>query len=148
MLFEICNELNNFFDYERVYGNIVISNGDIEGVDLEQGQYFRIVGSIFNDGVYKYPDDGEKLTDETFDGAVWLMAVPPAFIDLCDDIETWAAKNLSADSQAMSPYTSESFAGYSYTKAGGSSSSGGAGASWQSAFASRLNQWRKPRCRY
>jgi len=145
MLFEICKELNNFFDYERVYGKIAISNGEIVDVSLETGQYFRIVGSIFNDGVYKYPAD---LVDEEFDGAVWKMAVPPAFINLCEDIKAWSDKNLAADSAAMSPFQSESFGGYSYSKGSGSSDGSGAGASWQSAFASRLNSWRKPRCRY
>jgi hypothetical protein len=148
MLFEICKELNNFFDYERVYGKIAISNGEIAGVSFETGQYFRIVGSIFNDGVYQYPTDSSRLTDEEFDGAVWKMAVPPAFIDLCDEIKAWSDKNLLVDSAAMSPFQSESFGGYSYSKGSGSSESTNNAASWQSAFASRLNSWRKPRCRY
>ena len=39
-----------------------------------------------------------------------------------------------------SPYTSESFGGYSYTKA---TDANGAPIGWQKAFASRLNKWRK-----
>lgn len=148
MLFEVCNELNNFFDYERVYGKITISNGELEGISLEQGQYFRIVGSVLNDGIYKHPVDSAELLNETFDGAVWKMAVPRAFLDLVTEIEDWSAKYLAADSMANSPFTSESFGGYSYSKNAGTVADGGSGASWQNAFATRLNAWRKPRCRY
>ena len=44
-----------------------------------------------------------------------------------------------------SPYASESFGGYAYTKASagqGSADSGG-GISWRTPFASELNKWRK-----
>ena len=41
---------------------------------------------------------------------------------------------------AESPYTSESFGDYSYTKATGES---GAPLTWRDVFASRLNAWRK-----
>lgn len=145
MLYEVMSELNNYFDVERLYGTFTISDGDLQGVDVQNQQYYRIIGSVFNDGVYRHPT---SLTDETFSGAVWLLAVPHDFIQLCDDIQAWSEKNLTADSQAMSPYTSESFGGYSYSKSGANASAGGAGASWQNAFAARLNIWRKPRCRY
>lgn len=148
MLFEVCNEIHNFFDYERVYGKITISNGELVDVSLEEGQYFRIVGSVLNDGVYQYPADSNQLLNETFDGAVWKMAVPRAFLELCEEIEGWKDKYLSVDSMANSPFTSESFGGYSYSKNAASVADGGSGASWQNAFATRLNAWRKPRCRY
>lgn len=145
MLTELCQELRNWFDKERHFGTFVIENGsiDLSEAGIQNGQYFRIVGSVFNDGVHQYPTN--DLTDETFDGAVWLMAVPNAVLDLASDIEAWQAKYGSADSAAMSPFTSESFGGYSYSKGSGSSGSGAGGVSWQSAFASRLNLWRKIR---
>lgn len=144
MIDEVCRELNNFFDYERVIGDIHISDGNLVGISIAEGQYYRIVGSVFNDGIHIAGAD--QLKDEFFNGAVWKMAVPPTFLKLVDEIEAWSEKNLTADSAAMSPFTSESFGGYSYTKAAGSE--GSSGVSWQDTFKTRLNVWRKPRCRY
>lgn len=145
MLTELCQELKNWFDVDRRFGTFVIEDGELSASFLQAGQYFRIVGSVFNDGVYQYP--AAELNDETFDGAVWAMAVPPDVIALADEIEAWCAKYQGADSAAMSPFASESFGGYSYSKGSGGSSSGGSGGSgsWQGAFASRLNLWRKIR---
>ena len=123
MIEEICRELNNWFDENpkdgsnnRYFGNFIITDGtlDLSEIDLKNGQYFRIVGSTFNDGVYQYPATG--LTDEEFFGAVWAMAVPPSVIALIAEIEAWQDKYGGVDSQAMSPFTSESFGGYSYSK--------------------------------
>ena len=142
MLTELCAELKNYFLRDREadihYGSYTISGGSIVLPFLLAGQYFRIVGSVLNDGVYEYPAVG--LTDETFAGAVWAMAVPPTVIALADDIEAWNAKNADA---LASPYTSESFGGYSYTKASGASSSGGGAYSWKDQFASRLAKYRR-----
>ena len=142
MLTELCAELKNYFLRDREadihYGSYTISGGSIVLPFLLAGQYFRIVGSVLNDGVYEYPAVG--LTDETFAGAVWAMAVPPTVIALADDIEAWNEKNADA---LASPYTSESFGGYSYTKASGASSSGGGAYSWKDQFASRLAKYRR-----
>ena len=147
MLTELCKELNNWFDKKRIFGTFTIENGELVGASdmLQDDQFFRIVGSIFNDGVHKHPVTG--LVDEVFDGAVWLMAVPPSVVDLADKISTWQEKYGVVDSYAMSPFQSESFGGYSYTKKSGGSSDGSAdiAGSWQGAFASELNQWRKIR---
>ena len=119
-IFEVCNYLKNWFDRNqpKYYGNVSIINGALsETYDLKVGQYFRIVGSTLNDGVYQYPIT--TLTDETFDGAIWGMALPKPFIALLDDIEAWKTKYASADSAAMSPFNSESFGGYSYSKSSG-----------------------------
>lgn len=145
MLTELCKEINNYFDTARCFGTFVIANGELSDVDfLQDGQYFRIVGSVFNDGVYQYPADG--LKDEVFNGAIWAMAVPQEVIALADDIDDWCEKYQTVDSIAMSPYNSESFGGYSYSKSavGDSNGSGGSG-TWQSVFANRLNKWRKVR---
>lgn len=99
------------------------------------------MGSVFNDGVYQMTDSLE-LADEIFDGSIWLMAIPKAFLDLVKEIEDWQKKNGSVDSAAMSPFNSESFGGYSYSKGSGKSGEG-TGTSWQGAYASRLNIWRK-----
>lgn len=136
MLDEMCAETRNWFtrDVDKHGGNYEIKNGDISPSDfLQSGMYFRIRGSAMNDGVYQYPCP--SLTDETFDGAIWVMKIPPAFIKLHDEIETYCKKN--ADT---TPYTSESFGGYSYSVA---TASNGAPQSWREVFASRLNVWRK-----
>ena len=85
------------------------------------------------------------MRDEVFSGSIWLLAIPEPVIKLADEIRAWRDKNEAADSSNMSPYVSESFGGYSYTKgSGGRSGSSSAGAiSWKEMFRSRLNAWRK-----
>ena len=146
MLGEICKELNNYFvrsrDEDIVVGDFVISGGVLTGipVDVQNDRYIRIAGSVFNDGVYAYPP--QNLTDEEFEGAVWLMRVPPDFISLVSEIEAWM-QNPDIQSAMSSPYTSESFGGYSYQKNGGTTAEDGSNISWKNQFASRLNKWRK-----
>lgn len=136
MLTELCHELNNWFvlrECDKHIGVIVIKDGAITPpLDLLEGQYYRIVGSVFNDGVHKRGE--EQLTDETFDGAIWLMSVPHDVIELSKAIDEFNSKN------TVGPYTSESFGGYSYTKATGKD---GNPATWQDVFAPQLNRWRK-----
>ena len=137
MLTEICAELRNYFEVPngRHFGKFEISGGSMAPLDfLQEGQYFRIVGSVFNDGVYQYP--ATSLTDEVFEGAVWAMALPPSIIALAAEIKEYN----DSDAGKASPYTSESFGGYSYTKA---TDENGVPVGWQKAFASRLNRWRK-----
>ena len=134
-LAELCAEVRNYFETDKRFGEFTISGGTFAPSDfIQDGQYFRIVGSTFNDGVYRYPATG--LTDETFTGAVWAMSLPPDFIALSAEIEEYN----NSDAGKVSPFTSESFGGYAYTKA---TDSNGAPIGWQKAFASRLNQWRK-----
>ena len=137
MLTELCAELRNYFEVPngRHFGKFEISGGSIAPLDfLQEGQYFRIVGSVFNDGVYQYP--AASLTDEVFEGAVWAMAVPPTLIALAAEIKAYN----DSDAGKPSPFTAESFGGYSYTKA---TDANGVPIGWQKAFASRLNRWRK-----
>ena len=136
MLTELCKELKNWFETDKVFGDFTIEDGTIDLSEFVQdGQYFRIVGSVFNDGVYEYP--ATDLKDETFDGAIWPMAVPPAVISLASEIGEWVGKYSEI---SMRPYTSENMPKYGYSKAAGSN---GAGITWQDAFSKRLNQWRK-----
>ena len=150
MLDEICAYLNNWFDRDlpKYFGTITISGGALVGFSdkLATNQYFRIVGSVFNDGVYQYP--ASELIDETFEnGAVWAMAVPKAIVDKAAEIAEWKAKYSVADSAAMSPFNSESFGGYSYSKSTGGNASGGTTNpnSWQSVYAGDLAEYRKLR---
>ena len=137
MLTELLAEIRNYFEVPngRHFGKFTISGGSIAPLDfLQEGQYFRIVGSVFNDGVYQYP--ATSLTDEVFEGAVWAMALPPSLIALSAEIEEYN----KSDAGKASPYISENFGGYGYTKATDAS---GAPIGWQKAFASRLNKYRK-----
>lgn len=140
MLEQVLRYLKNWF---LVPGGIYAGTVTIEAKSvtlpfLQSGQYFRIIGSLFNDGLHQYPT--VDLTDETFEGTVWALAVPKAVQDLAEEIEAWNKKNGDA---AMGPYQSESFGGYTYTKA--TDGHTGGGVTWESAFRSRLNQWRKMR---
>ena len=151
MLFDLCQELRNWFDRDqpKIYDTFEISEGRIVTDTftnvIQENQYFRIINSTYNDGVYKYTDQ-LTLDDETFDGAIWLMAIPKSFLALADKISAWEGKYGGVDSEAMSPFTSESFGsgGYSYSKSAGGSSSGSSSVpTWQSTFALELNRWRK-----
>ena len=134
-LTNLCAEIRNYFETEKRFGTFTISDGSISPSNfLQSGQYYRIVGSVFNDGVHRNP--AHDLTDETFDGAVWAMAVPPAVVDLATEIEEYN----KSDVGKTSPYISENFGGYGYTKA---TDANGTPIGWQKAFASRLNKWRK-----
>jgi hypothetical protein len=140
MLTELCQELRNWFDKERYFGTFTIEGGQLTDCSfLQDGQYYRIVGSVFNDGVHNQSDD--DLVDESFDGAIWAMAVPPTVIALSEKINAWNEKYGTTD--AMSPFQSESFGGYSYSKASSSGAGGSSTPTWKSVFADEINRWRK-----
>lgn len=139
MLTEICAELRNYFEVPngRHFGKFNISGGRITPLDfLKPGQYYRVVGSALNDGVYKNDGCG-VLTDEEFEGAVWAMSVPPAVVALADRIKEY----MDSDAAKPTPFVSESFGGYSYSK--GQNAAGAANNSWQAVFADELRKWRR-----
>ena len=160
----LCAETHNYFETSKEIGDYKIEGGMISLPFLEIGQFFRIVGSKFNDGVYIYGQDflirdaswkdvlkdnpdwnavSENewgslkhidLIDETFHGAIWPMAIPRAFLELGQEVEEY---NNSEESKP-SPYTSESIGGhYSYTKANATDNS------WQKVFLIKLRRFRK-----
>ena len=144
MLYEICEHLKNFFDQrdgeyiDRTAGTFAISDGVISPLSssLIGGQYIRIVGSLLNDGIWLLPADLTiaDLQDETFTGAIFGLAIPRDLVTLDSEITAYVTAN------PASGYVSESFGGWSGTKATGSN---GAPLSWKSAYAARLNRWRK-----
>lgn len=134
MLENVLIYLNNWFPVAKNHGEYTVTQGSIELPFLKAGQYFRIVGSVFNDGLHQYPVT--DLTDETFNGVIWALAVPKAVQSLATEVTEWTAKN------QPSAYTSESFGGYSYSKA---ANADGSPMSWEGVFASRLAPWRKLR---
>ena len=153
MLTEICQYLKNWFELDQMSGEVTITDGTITVVSdsllyggsvptIQTGQYIHIEGSVFNNGVYQYGEDA--LTNETFEGTVWLMGIPQAVIDLDAEITAWRDKYESISSPAMSPFNSESFKGYSYSKGTVSSGAGAESAlGWQNVFGPRLAPWRK-----
>lgn len=146
MLEQVLREIHNWFrvrdSSDGIHrGSFSIEGGRITLPFLRDGQYFRILGSVMNDGLHQYGPQMELLQDETFDGTIWALAVPQNVVELAGEIENWQKKYGSV---IESPYTSESFGGYSYTKQSGAGDGAGSG-SWQAAFRSRLNPYRKLR---
>lgn len=137
MLEELLGSIHNWFERDRLIGELHIVDGELvlPHQFLQDGQYFRLVGSVFNDGLHQWPDD--TLADEEFDGEVWALAVPAAVVELANEIDAWRKQNTET------AYTSESFGGYSYTKG---TAADGMPMRWQDVFRHRLNQWRKLPC--
>lgn len=118
MLEQILMEIHNWFRVRDVYdgihpGTYTIFDGGIALPFLAYGQYFRIIGSVFNDGLHRYGPDMEALTDETFTGSVWALAIPKAVENAAAEAEAWMEKNAKA---IDGPFAAESFGGYSYSK--------------------------------
>lgn len=140
MLEQILDFIHNYFEVQIIEGTFKVESGKINIPLLKDGQYFKVKGSVFNDGVHKY-DSELALTDEEFTGEIWALAVPPAVIKIAEEVKTWQD---TYGQQANSPFQSESFGGYSYTKASASNSSGrSTPATWQTVFGPRLNAYRK-----
>ena len=137
MLEQVLRHLNNWFLVDIHRGVFTVENGSITLPFLQNNQYFRVCGSVFNDGLHQYP--AVDLTDETFTGTVWALAVPKAVVTLSEDIAAWEKKNGEA---VACPYQRDRFVGYSYTKRS-AGNDGGALNGWQDVFRGRLNDWRK-----
>lgn len=75
MLEEVLRHLNNWFLVpDGIHsGEFIVQDGRLTLPFLQDGQYFRVVGSVFNDGLHQYP--ANDMTGETFTGAVWVLAV-------------------------------------------------------------------------
>lgn len=141
MLQEILDYIHNYFIKEVHKGTFKIDSGSLTVGFLQNGQYYKIVGSVFNDGVHKYLDEQDTLTDEEFEGEIQSMAVPKAIIDLDGEISDWVNEY---GGTLNNPFQSESFGGYSYTKGSGSGKNNGfTQISWQDKFGSKLNAYRK-----
>ena len=138
MLEQVLMNIRNWFPVKGGIhsGTFTIKDGGITLPFLAEGQYFRICGSVFNDGLHQYP--AADLVDEEFSGSILELAIPPAVVDLADEIGAWQEKNGEA---SASPYQSESFGGYSYSKA--TDAETGGAVTWQSAFKQQLSAWRK-----
>jgi len=139
MLEEVLNYIHNYFVKEVYRGKFKIESGVLSVDFLQNGQYFKVVGSVFNDGVHKF-EENDTMQDEEFVGEIWTMAVPKLVLDVVKEIETWVQQY---GSTVDSPYQSESFGGYSYSKGSGNSNSGASQISWRDKFGPKLNAYRK-----
>ena len=142
LLEAVCLDIKNFFvRKDDVYtGAFTISNGNIAPSLPDNVSYFRVMGSRLNDGVHYVGDN--DLTDESFEGVIWVMTPPKAFLSLVAEISAWQTANKSA---IDSPYISESFGGYSYSKASAGTGAGTGVVCWQTQFKNRLNPYRRIR---
>lgn len=135
MIGEILAYLKNYFVVETYHGTFTIEDGqEPKGVPFHDGQYYRVIGSIYNDGVWQAGND--TLVSETFTGTVQLLAIPPDLVMLAHEIEEFHNKPENQNTA----YTSESWNGYSYTRR---TDKNGRPLSWTTLYASRLNRWRK-----
>ena len=146
---EIMAYLHNYFYKFKEKGtlkiefNSITQNGEALRGNYVEGQYVRIVGSVSNDGIYRVvatqSDDMPGitldgcLTDETFTGYICSLSVPKQFIRICGDIQAYNTEN------KQGTMISESFGGYSYTKA----TVNGQLATWKDAYSTDLRPYRR-----
>lgn len=143
-LADFCAATRNWFVFFAINGTFRAEQGRISVLDryLQEGQYFRVLGGVFNtDGIFQYHTEGDLgIKSEIFTGAIIAMNVPQDVLTLIDRINAWEAENATV---INGPFQSESYAGYSYTKASGDADSDGSSITWQSQFKKELNRWRK-----
>ena len=146
MIDQVCAHIHNYFNVDDMtgrdmayQGTYTVENGTITLPFLVEGQYFRVMGSRFNNGVHQYPD--EDMTDETFDGVIWEMRPPNTFLQVVTEIEDWMDKYGEV---MRNPYQSEDVINvYRYTKMTQGKVTGDFIATWQAAYKDQLNEWRK-----
>lgn len=127
----VMRRVRNFFERESIEGSFTITGGVLE--PMLDAPYIAISGSAWHDGVFPYGELPEDRPDETFDGNVWGLHPPLDFLMLCEQIAEYEAKN------PVGAYQSESFAGYSYTRA----TISGACIGWEAAFGMQLAPYRR-----
>lgn len=137
ILEDVLGYIHNWFVRDTIpVDDCTIEDGALPGsVPIPDGVWYRIQGSYLNEGMHLKGDD--NLTDETFSGTITTHVIPAPLLAVCEEVSEWHAKY---GAESNSPYQSESFGGYSYTKASGS---GEASGGWQSAFGGRFRKWRK-----
>lgn len=139
---EICDYIHNYFEKDEYTRDFTITDGALvldSSIKLLDNQYYMIKGSVFNDGIYKHPET--TLKDEVFKGALITMAVPPDVISLMAKITEWETANKDV---LQSPFNSESFGGYSYSKGTSNKKDGSSGnVTWRDVFGDKLKAYRK-----
>lgn len=67
MLEEVLLHIHNWFVVASHEGRWKIEGGALDLPFLQEGQYYRIVGSVFNDGLHKYVASGVVALDDEVD---------------------------------------------------------------------------------
>lgn len=164
MLEQILAYLNNWFVRYTYTGNVTVGKGGAvlapseAAAVLQPGRWYRILDSDFHDGVYQVPEGEEEEPEreieetqqeeesegeepgEAFYCTLWTLGVPTGLLNIMAEMEAWQAKY---GDTVSGPYQSESFGGYSYSKTGSSSSTGGA-ATVLGQFADMLAPYKRP----
>lgn len=143
MLDEILNYLGWYRSPDCPYvSDVYVGDYEISGATLApsdfltDGQYFRIIGSKFNDGLHRFP--AYDLEKESFHGSVWVINIPHAVEALAEEIESYCAEEKKNDVESgWGMFQSQSFGGYSGTVKDDTS--------WQTKYHNRLNEWRVPK---
>lgn len=141
---QVLGSINNYFETTPYAGLYQIKGSKLASVPggatvllkLEPRQFYLVRGSALNDGLHEAGID-DLLDEGVFAGTITPCAVPKELRDLFAEIEQWQEKN----SQTAAAKQSESFDGYSYSLAKDPITGGAV--TWQTAFRSQLNRWRK-----
>jgi len=146
MLERVLSHIHNWF--ERGTSSVAgVSEGSLTpGPDVPSGAWYRLQGSLLNDGLHLHPAD--DLVDEEFNGTVTVLAIPRPLLQVVDEISQWVADTAGAEEFARkAKFQSESFGGYSYTLRGdlnaSQSADGRSLSGWRAKFAQDLNPWRR-----
>ena len=141
----IMRKTRNFHEVGKLEQEFSIVNGSIVlPSPFMHGQWVAIEGSVLNNGVYrldgasgeyKLTDDKEIiLTDETFRGIVWGLAVPRDLLSLAKRVQAFNIKE-----GERSSVTSETVVGlHSWAKG---TKNDGSPITWETVFADDLVQF-------
>lgn len=131
-LFELLQYLRNFFPGQQWhFSGAEIRDGrlPLDGLTIED--YYLVEDNPRNNGIHQYGN--MDLKPGIFSGTVTEVCAPQEVLTLLEDINSWITDN---EKVLQSPYQSESFGGYSYTKSAQQTT-------WKTVFAERLRPWRK-----
>lgn len=134
---QVMAEVRNYFPRLHMKEQWTISGGVLSPHDmLLAGDLIAIGGSLRNNGVYEVQEGGrlEGVRDETFEGSVWVLCPPIAFVALCEEISAWEA------TRPAYGVKKESFGCYSRENA---VSPDGVPMSWQEVFKADLLPYRR-----
>lgn len=139
---DVLASISNWFPGDPAAGRWEVSGGALRPVggtaapSIADGQWYAIEGSALNDGLHERGE--ELLADEgEWRGTVIPLRVPADLLALVGEIDAYQ----SEQEAACGPYVSESFGGYSYSRATDPATR--LPMTWEAAFRSRLNRWRK-----
>ena len=137
----VMAECHNFFEDGYADAEFTVTaNGTLTpAVGVLDNQYVCIRGSTFHDGVWQMVSgkltrsEDDDFPAESFTGRLWYLHPPGAFLDIVESITAFDQKT------PVTGLQSESFGGYTYTRASGSQGA----LRWQEAYSSMLMPYRR-----